>query len=94
MEKLLTLVCAHAHLLVIFSIQETRSWNVPALKVPGYVCYGSKFGLATLVVSDQFFKIKRSWRFEERCTAVLFGAVFVMTVDAQDCKGGTSRRGQ
>ena len=37
--------------------------------------------LATLVVSDQIFKIKRSWRFEERCTAVLFGAVFDM-----DCK--------
>ena len=33
-------------------------------------------GLATLVVSDQFFKIKRSWRFEERCAAVFFGAVF------------------
>ena len=41
--------------------------------------------LAKLLVSDQFFKMKRSWRFEERCT-VLFGAVFVMTVRATDCK--------
>ena len=50
------------------------------------MCYGSKFGLVTLVVSDQFFKIKRSWRFEERCTAVLFGAVFDMAVCAPDSK--------
>ena len=85
-EKLLTPVCAHAHLPVIFSVQETRSWNVPELKLPGHLCYGGKMVLATLVVSDQFFKMKRSWRFEERCTAVLFGAVFVMTVRAPDCK--------
>ena len=37
---------------------------------------GSKFGLATLVVSGQFFKIG---------TAVLLGAVFVMAVYAPDC---------
>ena len=59
---------------------------MPELKLPRYVCYGSKFGLATLVVSDPIFKIKRSWRFEERCTAVFFGAVFVMTVCAPDCR--------
>ena len=50
------------------------------------MCSGSNFGLVTLVVSDQFFKIRRSRRFEERCTAVLFGAVLVMAVHAQDCK--------
>ena len=33
---------------------------MPELKLPGHVFYGSKVGLATLVVSDQFFKIKRS----------------------------------
>ena len=38
-EKLLTLVCAHTHLPVIFSIQETRSWDVPNLEWPGYVIY-------------------------------------------------------
>ena len=88
-ENLLTPVCAHAHRPVIFPIQETRSWNVPELKLPGHVCYGSKMGLATLVVSDQFFKIKRSWRFEERCTAVLFGAVFYDRV----CSGLQERFG-
>ena len=46
----------------------------------GYACYG----LATLMVSDQFFKIKGSWRFEERCTAVLFGTTLVMAVYAVD----------
>ena len=34
----------------------------------------------------RFLKKKKSWRFEERCTAVLFGAVFVMVVNAPDCK--------
>ena len=58
---------------------------MPNLKLPGYVCSGSKFGLATVVVSGHFFKIKRSWRSEERCTAVLFGAVFVMAVFVLDC---------
>ena len=56
------------------------------LELPGYVCYGSKFGLATLMVSEQFFKIKKSWRFKERCTAVLFGAVFGDGRYAPDCK--------
>ena len=32
-----------------------------------------------------FCKIKRSWRFEERCTAVLFGTSLVMAVHAPDC---------
>ena len=45
----------------------------------------AKLGLATLVVSDQFFKIKRSWRSEKRCTAFHFsGSVFVMAVYAPD----------
>ena len=47
-------------------------------------CYGSKIGLATLVVSDQFFKITRPWRSEKRCTAFLIGSVFVMAVYAPD----------
>ena len=59
---------------------------MPNLELLGGVCYGRKFGLATLVVSDQFFRKRRSWRFEERCTAVLFGAVLVMAVHAPDCK--------
>ena len=84
-EKLLELVRTRAHLLVIFSIQETRSWDVPNLELPGYVCFGSKFWLATLLVSEQFCKIRRSWRFEERCTAVLFGTTLVMAVYAPDC---------
>ena len=50
-----------------------------------YVCYGRKLELATLVVSDHFFKMKRSWRSEARCRAVLFGSVFVMPVQAPDC---------
>ena len=58
--RLLKLECARTHLPVIFALQETRSWDVPNLKLHGYACYGSQFGLATLVVSDRFFKIERS----------------------------------
>ena len=71
-------------MLVIFSFQETRSWYVLELQLPGYVCYGSKLGLATLVVSDKFSKL-RDLGGSKRCTAVLFGAVFVMAVYAPDC---------
>ena len=71
-EKLLEPARTRAHVPVIFSIQETKSWDVPNLQLLGYVCYGCKFGLATLLVSDQFFKIRRSWRSEERWAAVLF----------------------
>ena len=42
------------------------------------MCHGSKLGFATWLVSDQFRTIWRSWKFEERCTAVLFGATLVM----------------
>ena len=49
------------------------------------MCYGSKFGLATLLVSDQFCNIERSWRFEERCTAVFFETTLIMAVCAPDC---------
>ena len=76
---------ARAHLVVIFSVQETKSWN-PELELPGYVCYGSNSGLATLILSDLFFTIERSWKFEERWTAFLFKSVLVMAVYAPNCK--------
>ena len=56
--RLLKLQCARTHLPVVFVLQETRSWDVPNPKLHGYACYGSQFGLATLVVSDRFFKIE------------------------------------
>ena len=33
-----------------------------------------------------FFETERSWRFDERCTAVFFKAAFVVVVYAPDCK--------
>ena len=74
--------CGHGP--VILSIQETKSWDVPDLTLLGYVCYGSKFGFATLSVSDQCCTIRRSWKFEERCTAILFGTTVVMAAYALD----------
>ena len=43
---------------------------------------------ATLSVSDEFCKIKRSWRFEQRCTEVLFETTLVMAVYAPDSSKG------
>ena len=78
--------CSHARTSARhFSIQETRSWDVPNPELPGKMCYGSKFGLATLLVSGQHCKIRRSWRFKERCTAVLFESTLVMAVFAPNC---------
>ena len=73
---------SHTHSPANLSIQETESWDVPNLELPGYVCYGSKSGFATLLVSERFCTLKRSWKFEERCTAVLFGTILVMAVYA------------
>ena len=76
---------AHARALsAILSIQETYSWDVPNLGLPGYVCYGSKSGFASLLVSEQFCTVKRSWKFAERCTAILFGTTLVMAAYAPD----------
>ena len=74
----------HARVPVTFFIQETKSWDVTDLELPGYVRYGSKSGFATLLVSKQFCTIKRSWRHEERCTAVPCGSTLVMAVYAPD----------
>ena len=43
------------------------------------------FGLAT-VGFRSFLKMERSWRSEDKCTADLFGSVFVMAVYAPDCR--------
>ena len=64
--------------------QETKSWDVLNLEPSGFVCFGRKSGFATLLVSDQFCTIKRLWKFEERCTAILFGTTLVMAVHAPD----------
>ena len=52
----------------------------------GMCVMAANLGLATLVASDQFFEIMRSWRFEERRTAVLFGTVFVVALYVPVCK--------
>ena len=54
------------------------------MTLPGYVCKGNKSVFATLLVSKQFCTIKRSWRHEERCTAILFGTTLVIAVYAPD----------
>ena len=46
----------------------------------------TKNGYASLLVSDKFSTIKRSWESEERCTAILFGTTMVMAVYAPDSK--------
>ena len=63
-KKTLQLAHACAHSLAILSIQEAKSWDVPSLELAGCVCYGGKSGFAT------FCTIERSWKFEERCTAI------------------------
>ena len=59
---------------------------MPNLELPGFVCSGSKSGFATLLVPQQFCTTKRSWKSEERCTAILFGTTMVMAVYAPDSR--------
>ena len=48
------------------------------LSLSVFVFYGCRFGSTTLPVSDQICNVQKSWRSEERCTAVLFGSVMVL----------------
>ena len=66
-EKLLELVRMHAS-------KKQSSENNP--KLLGSVCYGRNFGLATLLVSDQFCTHERSW--------ILFGTTLVLAVCVPD----------
>ena len=83
-EELLGLFRIHARVLVMFSVQEIKSWDVTSLELLEFVCYGSESGFATMLVSEQFCTIKRSRRHEERCTPILFGSTLVMAVYAPD----------
>ena len=85
-EKLLGLDHTRKRTPSILSVQETKSWDVPNLELSGFVCYGSIPGFATLLDSEQFCTVKRSWKSEERCTAILFGTTMVMAVCAPDSK--------
>ena len=76
----------------LLGFQETKSWNVPNLELPGCVGCGSKLGFATLLVSKQFRTVKRSWKSEERCTAILFGTTMVMAVYAPDSKKNSGNK--
>ena len=53
---------------------------MPNLELPGNVCHDSKPDFTKLLVSTQFCTNERSWKFEERCTAIIFGTTMVMTV--------------
>ena len=48
------------------------------------VCFGSKTGLTTVLVSKNLPPIQRSWRHEARCTAMLFDKTIVMAVYDSD----------
>ena len=75
-KMLLSPEFARAHFAFDFALQETRSWYVLNLSLP--FCFF--FKVTTPRCFRPFCKIQRSWRSEERCTAVLFGSVFVMAV--------------
>ena len=57
--------------------------------LPGYVCYGSKFGIATLVVSDRFFKIQRSCgktMLFVYCVPTLYDEYIAMVKTGNECQ--------
>ena len=54
------------------------------MELKGWMSQGNKHGNASLLVSDKFSTIKKSWEIEERCTAILFGTTMVMSAYAPD----------
>ena len=62
---------------MISALQETRSSDVQNLSLLGVFSHN---GHHIRGVRSFFCKLQRSWRSEERCTAVLFESVVVMNV--------------
>ena len=60
--------------------------TLPIWSLKGLCVTVTKMRLASLLVSDKFSTIKRSWVTEERCTAILFGTTMVLSVLAPDSK--------
>ena len=73
MTRFLSAEFVRADLSFILALQKTRSWNAEEMRVPGFFVDGSEFGLTSLLVSDHFCNAQKTWRSDERCTAVLFG---------------------
>ena len=70
---------------MILPLKETRSWDVDNLSMPGFVfVYGSKKGFHHALVSDRICNEQKSWKTEERCSAVLFGSVMVIEKDFEE----------
>ena len=70
-KKLLGLEHTRSGTPATLSIQETKSWDTPNLELKGFMCYGNKDGYASLLLSDKFSTIKRSWETEERFITIL-----------------------
>ena len=81
----LTLVCAHAHLPVIFSYQERRSWEVADLESLGSMCVVvATLGSPRWWLRISFFKL-RDLGGSKRDVQPSLRNCFVMAVYAPDC---------
>ena len=84
-QRLLRPDCARTSALCIIALPETRFWDIPQLKLPGYVVCGSQSGLVTLLVSDRFLG-SNDPGVPKRDVQLIYLDRYVMSVYAPDSK--------
>ena len=59
-----------------YALQETDNWTISAMDVPGHIVYGRE----AILCPRQVCQFRRSWVSHERCTAILVGAMMILSV--------------
>ena len=65
---------------VFYALQETDNWTISAMYVPGHIVYGRDLGKTAILCPRQVCQFHRSWVSHARCTALLVGAMMILSV--------------
>ena len=63
-----------------YALQETDNSMISAMDVPGHIVYGRDLGRTAILCPRQVCQFRQSWVSHERCTAILLGAMTILSV--------------
>ena len=63
-----------------YALQETDNWTISAMDVLGHIVYGRDLGKTAILCFRQVCQFRQSWVSHERCTAILVGAMMILSV--------------
>ena len=64
-----------------YALQETDNWTTSAMSVLGYIVCGSDHGKTAILWLWEVNHFRRSWVDHERCTAIMFGSLMLLSVN-------------